>query len=290
MKHYTFINYESDSKLRVLILAGVHGDEIGTIYLAYNLIRYLDEGEFPFKHISKLTIIPVVNYSGLRECTRYTNNNYQDLNREWSVCRDTRSELSEFIDESDVIIDLHCSDNCDTMLLIDREMNNARALKSFCKLINFHYTILSGNNSTLKRYINDDKGKVGITWEQRGLVTCDHLDNVKNTENLIHLLSKIHLIENYLLDHEEIQDTEVAQLVTNRIEGIYEPVCDLGSTLEDGDLIGRIKDLDTDQVIERIVAHPSSDRYNVRIMLQPKGITYVKAYQLVIYAQDVPLV
>lgn len=65
----------------ILVIGGVHGDELTPLYSVYLYQQFLENKNVK-KDFNKLTIINGINESGIENCTReMENNSTQDLNR-----------------------------------------------------------------------------------------------------------------------------------------------------------------------------------------------------------------
>ena len=195
LEYYTFEKSVNDNNkdLSLLIIAGIHGKEIGTISLAYDIIHRLKNGcdnkkeltttkrkdisyykEFnlvdyksdfwnAFHHIKSIKIIPNCNMDEVRN-----QKTLSDLNRNWD-CISARSFLKDIIDDSDIVIDLHCSpDQMANQVLLDIDQPDVDYIREKIKEMNIQYMIRGIKEATIKRYVNSHDDKLGITWEQMG--------------------------------------------------------------------------------------------------------------------------
>lgn len=192
----------STKDLNLLILGGIHGDEIGTVQLAYDLYMDLflsiynncDDGTSakettksisykqyviniphtnkfwePFKGLKQITIIPNCNMSGIKARSRDQRSYTSDLNRNWDTL-DPRSVIAELINSSDIVIDLHSSpDQCAGFFLLDSDMPNLEYILKQLSESEIMYYVQGSTNDTIKRYVNSFDSKLGFTWEQMGI-------------------------------------------------------------------------------------------------------------------------
>lgn len=111
LKYYKFGTGRSP---RVLITAGVHGDEVTGVYASLRLVGYLQS-----KQIGEISgtviVVPVVNILGFQARTRHNPVDLVDLNRvfpEGAGSPSTRATVKavwELAMSSDYVIDLHCA-------------------------------------------------------------------------------------------------------------------------------------------------------------------------------------
>ncbi|HEC96312.1 MAG TPA: DUF2817 domain-containing protein, partial [Euryarchaeota archaeon] len=107
LKKYIF----SSGEPRILITAGIHGDEVTGVYAAYQLINELKKE----KILGSVVIIPVVNPLGFQARKRENPVDGVDLNRvfpEGSGSPITRGIVTSVWEEalsSNYVLDLHCA-------------------------------------------------------------------------------------------------------------------------------------------------------------------------------------
>lgn len=77
IEHFDFAARETGLKKRILVLAGIHGDENEANELAHHWLKRLEKIKTPSNH---WRIIPLLNPDGAKNRTRY-NSNKADLNR-----------------------------------------------------------------------------------------------------------------------------------------------------------------------------------------------------------------
>jgi predicted deacylase len=280
-------NSAKDTK-NVLIIAGVHGDEIGTISLAYDLIhviRNMDRlnllaQKFPFLY--KLTIIPVANYEGMRIGKRDVVHINNDMNRGWDTSRyasEIRQEIIDEIERADVVIDMHSSENCDSMLYINSNDENHRKVIGFAEHLGLHYCVTNTKNDTIKSFVNTIPNKIGITWEQKGLGKVYPALNLLTQNNIMDILKNIGEIDK----HELSENKEVRNSISicNSAEGLFQVYYETGDVIERNAVIGSIIDMMTGKIIDRMYNSNTQSRIittdycqyakkgNAEILLQP---------------------
>ena len=157
-------NKTDESKYTLGIIAGVHGDEPGSIILAKRLMNYFENecgDNFPAK-FSEIKILPFANVPAIINNTRdykeMCNPRDTNLNRGWGMDDDEynmdgiRNIIKEFVDDADVIIDLHSSPTCIPGFLIDSNQTYSDALIKWCEDSNINCMVRDCTNPTIKKY------------------------------------------------------------------------------------------------------------------------------------------
>jgi len=97
---------------RVLVTAGIHGDEVTGVYAAYRLVEYLRSWE---ALRGTVVVIPVVNVLGFAARTRFNPVDYVDVNRAFPegagslTTRRIVKAIWEMAESSNYVLDLHCA-------------------------------------------------------------------------------------------------------------------------------------------------------------------------------------
>ena len=178
MKKHLYHNISSfgQTGVKILILAGVHGNELGTILLANDINEWATPKNLLEHDIAILDIWTHVNISGTRNKTRdYVQNDPgMDLNRGYSIDRpsadDIRKEIIDLISKNDydIVIDMHCSHNIAPTFLIDADQDYAPEICKWCTEHHFNCMVRECHNDTIKRFTSDCD-IIGLTWEQPGM-------------------------------------------------------------------------------------------------------------------------
>ena len=171
----------STTPIRLGIIAGVHGNEMGTISMANMLnesFKNKTRKGFPGNNISQLTILPCANYAGMTQNCRdvpIPNTNMNDLNRGWidenpNNNAAVRENIKNVIDNSDIIIDMHCSPIIRSTFLLDSDQNHLFDILKWCDSCNINCCVRDCTNVTIKKYVsNYCENKICLTWEQNGM-------------------------------------------------------------------------------------------------------------------------
>jgi predicted deacylase len=258
--------YKGKSKgLKVLLIAGVHGNEITpqTLLSQHNELKDL---AYDFFHI---TTAIVENPNRTREI-------HVDINRSLGQTSQI-DELTQLIETHDVVVDIHTSANCLTMLLFDSNRTDDLSynlLKTLSKYVDC--ATWKGSGKTIKDFVLN-KGKIGLTIELDGGFDCtdyycvaDHVSFLANTLETIN--------QNYyqIIDHKETKKKikGVRYIKAKRDGIILSLVNSEQSDVRKGKIIGK---LNSSVVIApctgTIIAFPSSSNVNkgdCLFMIQPE--------------------
>jgi predicted deacylase len=173
---------------KILILGGVHGDELTPIYTLSNMVK---NEKFNKEDISKLTILNAVNVSALKKSQReFHNENSNDLNRllisnETPNSSDVIKELKTYIEQADVVIDVHSSPNCTEFALIDIDQYT-NTINSWCLESDVTTVFRYSAANTIKRYCLE-QGKLAVTLEVNKMKLID-FESSERLEKDIHSL------------------------------------------------------------------------------------------------------
>lgn len=161
---------------RILVLAGVHGNELTAMKSAELFtgnLKYKEDRWFDDVPFGSITILNYINMYGLIHNTRETGNleNPLDLNRGYKESEDIRSIIKNEIKEADIVIDIHSSPRIiNAMFLVDNGSKFPR--KSISKYCDLPIVVWNSNNSTIKSYAMS-LGKLGLTLETNGMEIID---------------------------------------------------------------------------------------------------------------------
>lgn len=161
-----------ESKKKILIISGTHGNEHSAVELGLRLKKYYS-GETNH-HIR---VVPFLNEPGLLSNTReVTHDTTADLNRSFGEADDSHSSIvkkvKELVSEYDYIIDIHNSHRCANFCLVDAGKNED-IITELCSNSKVEYATRFSTGSTIKDYCNST-GKVGLTYEFSGMSTLNN--------------------------------------------------------------------------------------------------------------------
>ena len=243
---------------KLLIISGVHGNEVGAVNLSFKLYEYYKNSNdtttaIP-SGISSITFIHVANKEGIRRNVRdqvYDSN----LNNSFNTEENPREELIAAIKDSKYIIDLHCSPYMASGFLLETDFKSfliKEFLEENFKLELFsgdlNYSVRSTKLDTIKSLVNKCKDKFGFTWEQNGMDRIS-LDNCKSSKMLIKFINKLHKLENRSKQDYNDYNMELSTVINTPAEGYLEYYYELGSIIKKDTLFGCIRDMYTNDII-----------------------------------------
>jgi predicted deacylase len=173
--------YQGSGLKKVLVIAGVHGNEL-TPLLAVNILENNLQNVTEF--YSELIVVNFANLNGIRFNTReIPDTSTNDLNRMFkSEEINVFETLKQLIDQADVVIDLHSSADCTDFVLINRD-EYCNSYVNFCQSSKIQYVVRGNSNNTIKKYCIDN-GKIGFTIELNRLDVID-ANSAKNGARMV---------------------------------------------------------------------------------------------------------
>lgn len=166
---------------KILIISGVHGNELTSIYCTY-LLTKCNYTDFNFKSI---TIISSINIDGVIKNTReIPNNSTEDLNRMFKSedIINYKNELEKYIKKNNIIIDIHTSPKCDNFVLLNQD-EYTNSYVDFCNKNDIHYLIRYSSANTIKKYCID-LNKITFTLELNKMDYIDY-NSAENGKNVV---------------------------------------------------------------------------------------------------------
>ena len=227
----------------ILIISGVHGNELTPIYCSYILTK-IDYSQFDFK---KITIITAINKDGIIENSRdISNNSTSDLNRmlKSDVYINICDELEQNIKDNDIIIDIHSSPKCDNFLLLNQD-ENANSYVDFCIKNDISYLLRYSSASTIKKY-GLDLNKISFTLE---LNMLDYIDESSATKGKDIVLKIIEKCNDLVIHKQEPKYNTSVDLLTYK-SGLFLSYKQCGDIIKYNDIIGSIINMDTLELTE----------------------------------------
>ena len=244
---------------KILIIAGIHGDESNAVNLLSKISR---KYEINYTDIGQVTFLNAINTTGLKYNTREfqeeESKESNDLNRYFDdeVKEDKiqiMEELSQYIKEHDLIIDIHNSPNVVIPSVVIALNEHAPFYIRKCVKLNIPY-ILHSNKNTIKKYADLTLGKEAYTIEvnQMGYnilndfeVDC-HYDQSSNYNALKAIIVK--LTKSTTFDKKEYEDFSHLEPykcipLTSYHEGLYKWNTDcFGRLVKEGTELASIVD------------------------------------------------
>lgn len=185
----------SPNSLNVLIIAGVHGNELTAMNVCNDLYNHFSKCHNSLILNANLTVLNYVNEYGLKKCVRewasVENNN--DLNRyhycEDDVVKNEREYLKKVILQNDIVIDIHSSPNISEFFLID---NNSCINLEYFKENGIPYVVRDFDGKTIKSFclgsFNTNQKKIlGFTFETNGMKEV----NFESSKRSFNILRKV---------------------------------------------------------------------------------------------------
>ena len=215
---------------KVLILSGIHGNELTPIAVTSEIISQFKVENF-LPGIKILTIVAGYAEKAIKKNIR---SNTFDPNREIEN-RKELSGLRKLILQNDIVIDLHASSNCSEFVSIDND-EYANKILNWCKSANVPYLIREFDEVTVKKY-SLKNGKIGITMEMPGL----NLINWDSVKIVISYITK--LLSNLAALNDGTQNNiKLVEEHNSEQEGIIILSKKLGDFIEQGNELARIVD------------------------------------------------
>ena len=262
----------------VLVIAGVHGDELTPIYTVGSMVKsksgLLNE---PLKFVKSITIINCLNISGLRSGSRETSSNAtNDLNRMLSNEDETDclEILKEHIEKNDVVIDIHSSPTCAEFALVDID-EYTRSIMGWCEESNIKCAFRHSGANTIKRYCLE-QDKLAVTLEINKMNTVDRESANRcmiMVQNLIKSCPDFEVEKGEPLIEEPVREKKTYQ------EGIIDFWCKNGDSFLPGTVLCEIFDFEMNKIGEVkaeiagwVVCEPSSSyvkRGDTLFLIQP---------------------
>lgn len=262
---------------RILIIAGVHGEEITPVYcLSVFLKQYVELVKQDFK---SMTVINGINMSGLKQGTRdIPNNSTSDLNRMFVYETKTNALnlLKEHIEENDIVIDVHSSPSCTDFALVDID-EYMKSMKEWCDKSSVPVAFRYSGADTIKRYCLD-MGKPALTIELNKLNVIDYTSAKNGAEILTRLILRSK--EYAKIENKEPGYVKELVEIKTHVSGIVDFHVKNGEHFNSGDTVYSILDLELNVIYDHIatfdgfvVCEPTkqfSKRGDTLYLVQPK--------------------
>lgn len=223
---------------KILILAGVHGNEYSAVRVGLILKEF-------YKDDKRITVIPFSNPNGLLAGTRdIPNLNTQDLNRMFFQKDKTFEIISKAIDEHNIIIDIHNSPDCAPFVLLNND-KNLDNLIYWIENSNVEYVSRNSTANTIKKYCLNNE-KIGITYEFGDMTKCTDSMLEKVLSDIKSLVDNSHLANCARdVDEDYVQKHELLSYIAHSYGYVYR-LCNEGHIVEKGeDLFSTISEENT---------------------------------------------
>jgi len=236
------IEFQGKGNKNILILTGVHGNELTPVYCSYLLNNYFKNVISP--HFKKLTILNSINLDGIRENIRdIPNDSTSDINRMFKQepYNFHYDEMKSMFDEHDVIIDVHSSPNCCEFILLNQN-ETTNSYVEFALKYNIKYLIRYSNTNTIKKY-GLDNNKISFTVELNKVNFIDVESSGKGADMILDIINHC---DDFELKEEEPKYCEFFEYYTYK-EGLFIPYKGLGigDVITKDECFGHLLDLKT---------------------------------------------
>lgn len=247
---------------KILVIAGVHGNELTPIVVVDHLRRIIEENKgVDNSNYSKFTILNVVNESGIKNRTRdFISGFTNDINRKFADNMDIDIEcIRKYINDADIVIDIHSSPSCTPFFLINQDMY-ANSYVEFMEYNNLPYLLRYSNASTIKKYALEI-GKKAFTLELNRIGVV----NISEVDESINLLCKSLNLMRYLFVTKETPKYEPYKEVFTHHTGVmlYNKNDMLGKEFEGNEDTVVITVLKIEDMSFEVIKYKSESKYRV---------------------------
>lgn len=204
---------------KILIVAGVHGNEHNAVLAAYRLYRELKQEHDPkCRNKHDIRFILGVNTWGLLKNRRewasrddvhpdpisqdipvdfnhvFTTGPVSGVEKEDAA--DIKRLIENAIASADVVIDVHNSPACDDIVLLNNDEYTASTIKFLNEIHMPNYMVWESQTSTIKKYAIDH-GKTGFTVELGGM-TLSRTDDSVMFEQTAFLKTLVNMVDFFM--------------------------------------------------------------------------------------------
>ncbi len=264
-----------NSQKRVCIVTGTHGDELEGQYICYALGKYLE------KNTDKLNgtvdIYPALNPLGIDSIMRGIPGYDLDMNRTFpgtesgTMPEMIAHEILEDIEGADICIDIHASNIfLREIPQIRMSVPTSETLLPYAKMLNVDFVWVHASATVLESTLAHSLNSAGT----KTLVVEMGVGMRITKEYCLQLMDGI---LNLLVNLEMLTDVEIPKIrepivsldgavgfINSPAAGIFVPEISFGSTVEKGDIIGKIVNPLTGSTAENAVAPCSGLLFTLR--------------------------
>ena len=263
-----------ESKKRLSLVTGTHGDELEGQYLAYMIGSYLDENIGSLDGI--VDIYPALNPMGIDSITRGVPMFDLDMNRVFPGSKDgTMIEVlcASIVDDiagSDVCVDIHSSNIfLKEIPQIRMSVPTAPTLLPYAKMMNVDFVWIHESatvlESTLAHTLNTRGTKTLVVEMGVGMrITKEYCQQL--FDGILNLMKELGMWsgETSAVREPIVSEGREVGFVNSDAAGIFVPCADFGDTVNEGDHIGDVVDPLTSQVVEKVEAVCSGMIFTLR--------------------------
>ncbi len=228
-----FKGNKEDGK-NIVVLSGVHGNELTPISALIKLQKNID---IVLPYVNKITLIMGANVDAMK---RFSRSSDKDFNRIMGEDHEFAKLMEEYVNNNDVIIDVHASPNISEFALINTDDNYSKMV-NFCKKCNIDIVAWESNTNSIKSFAFS-KDKVGITLELNGMTSIDEKSAVKGSEMIISIIKNIDLLDETHFSY----NIEVLKAINSPKDGLIEYHKSIGDMIYDNEMIYTLYDTSGD--------------------------------------------
>lgn len=252
---------ETFTQKKVLLISGVHGDEITPIFCLKSFLEECCKFEqFFTRFFPQVDVLLNANPSALSVRARSKEESKTfDMNRALSniVYEENVEELRELCKQYDIVIDVHSSPNISELFLIDTDKGYSRLASYFIEQRDIPF-VLSRKKpyTTLKTFVNElssENGeKLGLTLELNAMKVIDKESALRGKCLLLNFLNNFYPSYESFKGGSMFFPEDYCYEVFADCEGIIEFHNEAQSVYKDNEEIAIIRDINTNEVLQRI--------------------------------------
>ena len=253
-----------ESKKRLSLVTGTHGDELEGQYLAYMIGFYLNENISQLDGI--VDIYPALNPMGIDSITRGVPMFDLDMNRVFPGAEDGTmievlcASIVDDISGSDVCVDIHSSNIfLKEIPQIRMSVPTAQTLLPNAKMMNVDFVWIHESatvlESTLAHTLNTRGTKTLVVEMGVGMrITKEYCKQL--FDGILNLMKELGMWsgETSAVREPIVSEGREVGFVNSDAAGIFVPCADFGDIVEKGDHIGDVVDPLSSKIVERIDA------------------------------------
>lgn len=263
---------------KILIVAGIHGNEHTSIYSLQLLKQYLATNKIENKAISQICTLNYINEIGMYNFIRQ-NQNGIDLNREFFHEKSSQKiiqKLKKIMDLYDIIIDIHSSFNTTQFFYLNKDQW-CQSYIDFLTKQELKYVINDVITPTIKTYANQNN-KIGFTLQiNQDNSNIDINSAYRGLQMILKLIDSVQIIQKQKNKFAHIKQSKD---ITTDISGLMTLKCIPGKFYKYGQIIGYIQGLNNGQNISILMPEDGV------IIAFPIKMAYVKVGQPILKYQQ----
>ena len=267
-------NLSSDKTKRIAIVTGTHGDELEGQYVCYELIKRINENIDNLRGI--VDIYPSLNPLGIDSITRGIPMFDLDMNRVFpgdesgALAEHIAGKVIQDLKGADMCIDIHSSN------IFLREIpqvrinkDNAEELIPYAKLLNTDFIWVNESATVLKATLAHSLNSLGVPTlvVEMGVgmrITKEYCHQL--VDGIFALMNKLGIWNE---DNIEVKDPIVCNkgnvaYINSNNSGVFIPLIEHWENINEGNVMGKIINPLTGEVLEEIIAPVSGMVFTLR--------------------------